>query len=1481
MKTGRHLIAGANLQATKVAIVLSALGLVCLPIRAEDVANKGNKEQVRGKMIDHSRVDTGFIGRTTEMQSSQFDGLAPSSLTIVDRKTMLENTAPIAPAQQTVSVRDHIAGNNFESGRAELLPSAKAELDRLLASLKDKKDVRIEIIGHTDSQRIAKRLLPVFPHNQALSEARALSVASYLKTGLQLPASAFTASGKGESQPVANNGTLEGMAKNRRVEIRAWYAETLATASVAPVRAPVADHCVINPGAAALPFSITVDGQPVDTNGQVLEADRQRCVDVALEKADIQIKYDPLNVSPALNVWVIPSTAVRNKTVRFGTYTNYAWWIRRAELRIFAKGQNAQEKPLVIVPFTAGEVAEWKVPVNAPSELAYVLRVEDKDGQFDETVMKPLHLLEQSDPLVDAKQLKRERLSGWGESSLQLRNIPVRGGAVTISGDKIKQDEAVSAMGVHIPVDDDGKFVMRQILPVGPHSVEVGVKDKDGSGASFRRNLSIADNDWFYIAVADLTVGRDRTSGPAPIVMNDTQHYNNETWVDGRGAFYLKGKIKGEYLLTASADTREQPFSHLFTNFQSKDPNYLLRRIDPNRYYPVYGDDSTITDDAPTQGKFYVKLEKDSSYVMWGNFQTRWTGTELTQYSRGLYGANAVWDSKDTTTYGEKNTSINAFVAEPGTLQSREEFRGTGGSLYYFRNMDITEGSERLWVEIRDKDSGLVIQRTPLTPAQDYEINYLQGRVTLRAPLPSVTDGSTLVQTSTANGNPVYLISTYEYVPGLSKIDGSSIGVRGSHWVNDHLRIGASLYRQGESAQDQKLKGIDTTLRYKPGTWLKAELAHSEGLGNTALTSMTGGFDFSQNIMKSQSATAKRIDVAVDLADISEQKGRLAAYWQDRGEGFSGPGLATAGGEATTQKGVAATVPVNETTEVSVKADQKAALSQDMHSVEAAVRHKLDAEWGVSGGVRQDSRSNANQNGTITNASRLLSQNGSRTDVIVRVDYRPLEEGEKDKQAAAQNEAGGAASTVASDILQPAPVTSMLPSTNAQGNVQVVTDATSAVGVAAARVAGLQYKSWDTYGFVQGTAAKSGERRDNNRVGIGGGWQATERLRLGAEASGGNGGFGGRLSGNYQVDDRSTVYLSYSMETESQDYNYGGRQGTLTSGTHYRYSDQIGMFGETRWTNGEGPKSLTNAFGVDFAPNDRWSTGVKFETGTMSDSVSGDLKRNAIGLTAAYKQKDLKVTSSIEYRTDQTTTLGTPTGASSCTSTNLTTGLCDGGIGGSSNNRHTWLLKNSAQYQLDPAWRLLGKLNLSRSSSSQGAFYDGDYTEAVMGAAHRPVDNDRWNTLFKYTYFYNLPSPGQIDSVTGSALDYTQKSHVFNIDTTYDVTKWLSVGVKYGMRFSQLRASKTEGDWYGSRADLMVLRADIHFVKEWDAVIEARKLRVKEAQDSRSGMLVGVYRHVNENVKAGVGYNFTNFSDDLTDMSYRSRGWFLNVIATF
>jgi hypothetical protein len=70
-------------------------------------------------------------------------------------------------------------------------------------------------------------------------------------------------------------------------------------------------------------------------------------------------------------------------------------------------------------------------------------------------------------------------------------------------------------------------------------------------------------------------------------------------------------------------------------------------------------------------------------------------------------------------------------------------------------------------------------------------------------------------------------------------------------------------------------------------------------------------------------------------------------------------------------------------------------------------------------------------------------------------------------------------------------------------------------------------------------------------------------------------------------------------------------------------------------------------------------------------------------------------------------------------------------------------------------------------------------------------------------------------------------------------------------------------------------------IRRWDVLVEVRELSIKEAHDSRLGALVGVYRHFGDHVKLGLGYNFTDYSDDLGDLSYDERGWFVNLIGKF
>ena len=189
----------------------------------------------------------------------------------------------------------------------------------------------------------------------------------------------------------------------------------------------------------------------------------------------------------------------------------------------------------------------------------------------------------------------------------------------------------------------------------------------------------------------------------------------------------------------------------------------------------VYADDSTTTWDTPTAGKFYIRLEKGENHILWGSFTSRILDTELAQVDRALYGARLHLESSSTTSTGEPRLQLDAHAAEPETISAREEFRGTGGSLYWLRNQDITIGSERVRIEIRDRDSGLVLETRILTPFEDYDFNYIQGRVLLTQPLTSTTPDGFTVRNASLAGHPAYLVVRYEFQPRIGTINNLSL----------------------------------------------------------------------------------------------------------------------------------------------------------------------------------------------------------------------------------------------------------------------------------------------------------------------------------------------------------------------------------------------------------------------------------------------------------------------------------------------------------------------------------------------------------------------------------------------------------------------------------------------------------------------------------------------------------------------------------
>ena len=109
----------------------------------------------------------------------------------------------------------------------------------------------------------------------------------------------------------------------------------------------------------------------------------------------------------------------------------------------------------------------------------------------------------------------------------------------------------------------------------------------------------------------------------------------------------------------------------------------------------------------------------------------------------------------------------------------------------------------------------------------------------------------------------------------------------------------------------------------------------------------------------------------------------------------------------------------------------------------------------------------------------------------------------------------------------------------------------------------------------------------------------------------------------------------------------------------------------------------------------------------------------------------------------------------------------------------------------------------------------------------------------------------------------------------------MSVGGKYGLRIGDVSYDRTSDDFYRSTAQLAIARADFHVVKEWDILLEGRALWLSEQQQVNFGALAGVYRHIGDNMKLGVGYNFGRFSDNLSDLVMDDRGVFVNVIGKF
>ncbi|MBU0534376.1 MAG: DUF11 domain-containing protein, partial [Candidatus Omnitrophica bacterium] len=340
------------------------------------------------------------------------------------------------------------------------------------------------------------------------------------------------------------------------------------------------------------------------------------------------------------------------------------------------------------------------------------------------------------------------------------------------------------------------------------------------------------ENRLFFVVMGDAKAGYNFNKGDMEPV-EDNDKFNEGFWSEGKFAYYLKGKIKGKYLITSSLDTQ-------------REQKELFRNLDPDKYYPVYGDASTINYDATnTQGRLYLLIEWDKSKVLWGNYVTGLTDTEFAQFNRTLYGGKIHFESVSSTKFAEPVTKLIVFDARAKQRAAHNEFVGTGGSLFYLKHSNIIEGSEKIKIEIRDKITGIVLTTKQMQSGFDYEIDYSNGRVIFGQSVSSIAESSSIISSQLLDGNSVCVVVDYEY-EAKDNYDKGTQGVRLQQSLTDYLTVGGTYVKEEQQDKDYELKGLDVTIHLGKNIAVTAEQAESKSGQAGSFISTDGGLSFTE-----------------------------------------------------------------------------------------------------------------------------------------------------------------------------------------------------------------------------------------------------------------------------------------------------------------------------------------------------------------------------------------------------------------------------------------------------------------------------------------------------------------------------------------------------------------------------------------------------------------------------------------------------------
>lgn len=309
-----------------------------------------------------------------------------------------------------------------------------------------------------------------------------------------------------------------------------------------------------------------------------------------------------------------------------------------------------------------------------------------------------------------------------------------------------------------------------------------------------------------------------------------------------------------------------------------------------------------------------------------------------------------------------------------------------------------------------------------------------------------------------------------------------------------------------------------------------------------------------------------------------------------------------------------------------------------------------------------------------------------------------------------------------------------------------------------------------------------------------------------------------------------------------------GERGTTVVGVRSPLGKASKVYSEYQWEEAAAGGRVLRLLGLVR----QWDvfTGLRVQvSGELADvkAASGDSGRSAIAAGASYaNDAGLSVTTRQEFRRQTGT-----------------------------KNLDQILSITQLDWKASDDLSVVGRLRYSRTKDRDLGTLDAKLDERVIGLAYRPVRDQRFNSLFKYTHLTDLRPPGN-----GLTTHDERSMDVLSLDTAFQFkprVEWLSKGA-----FRRMDETSGDRNAVTTNTYLVVQRLNLTVWKPFAFGLEYRILGQKEAGDRRQGWLTEGMWNCTKNFRAGVGYNFTDFSDDMTSGNdYQVQGWFLRLQARY